>query len=97
MSRSRAVNSHYDLLGIPPHATEMEIRSAYGRDVLKLQESASDKVAQFRTALDAAFPPRRRTSASASGRPIPSIVPVKTNVLRGREKLKRTLAAWAQN
>jgi hypothetical protein len=34
----------------------MEIRSAYGRDVLRLQlESASEKVAQFRTALDAAF------------------------------------------
>jgi hypothetical protein len=55
MSRSRAVNSYYDLLGVPPHATEMEIRSAYGRDVLRLQESASDKVAQFRAALDAAF------------------------------------------
>jgi hypothetical protein len=55
MSRSRAVNSHYDLLGVPPHATELEIRSAYGRDVLRLQESASDKVAQFRAALDAAF------------------------------------------
>jgi curved DNA-binding protein CbpA len=49
------VNSYYDLLGVPPHATEMEIRSAYGRDVLRLQESASDKVAQFRAALDAAF------------------------------------------
>jgi DnaJ-like protein len=55
MSRSPAVNSYYDLLGVPPHATEMEIRSAYGRDVLHLQESASDKVAQFRAALDAAF------------------------------------------
>ena len=33
----------------------MEIRSAYGRDVLRLQESASDKVAQFRAALDMAF------------------------------------------
>jgi hypothetical protein len=50
------VNSYYDLLGVPPHATEMEIRSAYGRDVLRLQEQASDsKVAQFRAALDAAF------------------------------------------
>jgi hypothetical protein len=49
------VNSYYDLLGVPPHATELEIRSAYGRDVLKLQETASDKVAQFRAALDAAF------------------------------------------
>src|SRR5213592_4585367 len=55
MSRSRAVNTYYDLLGVPPHATELEIRSAYGRDVLRLQESASDKVAQFRAALDAAF------------------------------------------
>jgi DnaJ-like protein len=49
------VQSYYDLLGVPAHATEMEIRSAYGRDVLRLQESASDKVAQFRAALDAAF------------------------------------------
>ena len=49
------MNSYYDLLGVPPHATEMEIRSAYGRDVLRLQESASDKVAQFRAALDVAF------------------------------------------
>ena len=49
------MNSYYDLLGVPPHATEMEIRSAYGRDVLRLQESASDKVAQFRAALDTAF------------------------------------------
>src|SRR6266446_6354595 len=50
------MNSYYDLLGVPPHATEMEIRSAYGRDVLRLQELASDsKVAQFRAALDAAF------------------------------------------
>jgi hypothetical protein len=56
MSRSRDVNSHYDLLGVAPNATELEIRSAYGRDVLRLQESASDsKVAQFRAALDAAF------------------------------------------
>ena len=49
------MNSYYELLGVPPHATEMEIRSAYGRDVLRLQESASDKVAQFRAALDTAF------------------------------------------
>ena len=49
------MNSYYDLLGVPPHATELEIRSAYGRDVLRLQESTSDKVAQFRAALDAAF------------------------------------------
>ena len=50
------MNSYYELLGVPPHATEMEIRSAYGRDVLRLQEQASDsKVAQFRAALDAAF------------------------------------------
>lgn len=55
MARSRAVNSYYDILGVPPHATELEIRSAYGRDVLRLQESTSDKVAQFRVALDEAF------------------------------------------
>lgn len=50
------MNSYYELLGVPPNATEMEIRSAYGRDVLRLQEKASDsKVAQFRAALDGAF------------------------------------------
>jgi len=49
------VNSYYDLLGVPPNATELEIRSAYGRDVLRLQETTSDKVAQFRAALDGAF------------------------------------------
>jgi hypothetical protein len=49
------MSSYYELLGVPPNASEMEIRSAYGRDVLRLQEMASDKVAQFRAALDAAF------------------------------------------
>jgi hypothetical protein len=49
------MNSYYELLGVPPNATELEIRSAYGRDVLRLQESASDKVSHFRAALDAAF------------------------------------------
>jgi len=49
------MNSYYDLLGIPANATEMEIRSAYGRDVLRLQDMTSDKVAQFRAALDGAF------------------------------------------
>jgi hypothetical protein len=49
------MSSYYELLGVPPHATELEIRSAYGRDVLRLQEMTSDKVAQFRVALDAAF------------------------------------------
>jgi hypothetical protein len=60
------VNSYYELLGVPPNATELEIRSAYGRDVLRLQETASDKVAQFRAALDAAFAtlvdPEKRTA-----------------------------------
>ncbi|MGH2473150.1 MAG: DnaJ domain-containing protein [Candidatus Limnocylindria bacterium] len=49
------MNSYYELLGVPPNATELEIRSAYGRDVLRLQETTSDKVSQFRAALDAAF------------------------------------------
>jgi hypothetical protein len=50
------MTSYYELLGVPPNATELEIRSAYGRDVLRLNESASDnRVAQFRAALDAAF------------------------------------------
>src|SRR5256714_15626755 len=70
MSRSREVNSYYDLLGVPPHATELEIRSAYGRDVLRLQDTASDKVAQFRAALDAAFAtlvdPDKRTAYDAA-------------------------------
>jgi len=70
MSRSRTVNSYYDLLGVPPHATELEIRSAYGRDVLRLQETASDKVAKFRAALDAAFTtlvdPEKRSLYDAS-------------------------------
>jgi len=64
------MNSYYDLLGVPPNATEMEIRSAYGRDVLRLQENASDsKVAQFRAALDGAFAtlvdPAKRTAYDA--------------------------------
>src|SRR5437762_9000709 len=70
LSRSRDVNSYYDLLGVPPHATELEIRSAYGRDVLRLQDTASDKVAQFRAALDAAFAtlvdPDKRTAYDAA-------------------------------
>jgi curved DNA-binding protein CbpA len=49
------MSTYYDVLGVPQHATELEIRSAYGRDVLRLQELTSDKVAQFRVALDAAF------------------------------------------
>jgi len=65
------MNSYYDLLGVPPHATEMEIRSAYGRDVLRLQEAASNsKVAQFRAALDVAFAtlvdPTKRTAYDES-------------------------------
>jgi DnaJ domain len=49
------MSSYYDLLGVPPSASELEIRSAYGRDVLHLQNETSDKVVQFRSALDAAF------------------------------------------
>jgi hypothetical protein len=63
------MNSYYDLLGVPPNATEMEIRSAYGRDVLRLQETVSDKVTPFRAALDAAFAtlvdPAKRTEYDA--------------------------------
>jgi hypothetical protein len=64
------MNSYYELLGLRPDATEMEIRSAYGRDVLRLQETASDKVAQFRATLDAAFAtltdPEKRSAYDAS-------------------------------
>ncbi|HKC90132.1 MAG TPA: DnaJ domain-containing protein [Candidatus Limnocylindria bacterium] len=49
------MSTYYDLLGVARSATELEIRSAYGRDVVQLQNDASDKVGQFRAALDAAF------------------------------------------
>src|SRR5438034_12834 len=49
------MSSYYELLGVPQSASELEIRSAYGRDVLHLQNETSDKVAQFRAVLDAAF------------------------------------------
>lgn len=49
------MSTYYELLGVPRSATELEIRSAYGRDVMQLQNEISDKAAQFRTALDAAF------------------------------------------
>lgn len=64
------MGSYYDLLGVPPNASELEIRSAYGRDVLHLQAAASDKVAQFRAALDAAFAtlvdPEKRSAYDAA-------------------------------
>jgi len=49
------MSSYYELLGVPQSASEIEIRSAYGRDVLHLQNETSDKIAQFRAVLDAAF------------------------------------------
>ena len=86
MARSRAVNSYYDLLGVPPHATEMEIRSAYGRDVLRLQESASDsKVAQFRAALEH---PEERGPVLVCGRPHRALQlqPPRPTPARGRRR-----------
>lgn len=55
MSRSRALAGYYDLLGVPRNATEMEIRSAYGRDVLRLNESPPANAPQIRATLDAAL------------------------------------------
>ena len=49
------MSTYYELLGVPRSATELEIRSAYGRDVMQLQNEISDKATQFRVALDAAF------------------------------------------
>jgi curved DNA-binding protein CbpA len=49
------MTSYYELLGVPRNATELEIRSAYGRDVVHLQNEGPDKAAQFRATLDAAF------------------------------------------
>jgi len=55
VSRSRALAGYYDLLGVPRNATEMEIRSAYGRDVLRLNESPPANAPQIRATLDAAL------------------------------------------
>jgi len=55
VSRSRALAGYYDLLGVPRSATEMEVRSAYGRDVLRLNESPPANAPQIRATLDAAL------------------------------------------
>jgi curved DNA-binding protein CbpA len=63
------MGSFYDLLGVQPNATELEIRSAYGRDVLRLQESPTRNMEQIRATLDAAFAtlvdPARRAAYDA--------------------------------
>ena len=46
---------YYDLLGVPRDATEMEIRSAYGRDVLRLNDSPPANAPQIRATLDEAL------------------------------------------
>lgn len=49
------MGSYYDLLGLKPDATEMEIRSAYGRDALRLQNAAPANAAAIRATLDEAL------------------------------------------
>jgi len=49
------VAGYYDLLGVPRDATEMEIRSAYGRDVLRLNDSPPANAPRIRAALDEAL------------------------------------------
>jgi hypothetical protein len=49
------VAGYYDLLGVPRNAGEMEIRSAYGRDVLRLNESPPANAGQIRATLDEAL------------------------------------------
>ena len=46
---------YYDLLGVPRDATEMEIRAAYGRDVLRLNDSPPANAPRIRAALDEAL------------------------------------------
>ncbi|OLC19021.1 MAG: hypothetical protein AUH33_06430 [Chloroflexi bacterium 13_1_40CM_68_21] len=46
---------YYDLLGVPRNASEMEIRSAYGRDVLRLNDSPPANAGQIRATLDEAL------------------------------------------
>jgi hypothetical protein len=49
------VAGYYDLLGVPRNASEMEIRSAYGRDVLRLNDSPPANAGQIRATLDEAL------------------------------------------
>src|SRR6266550_972871 len=55
VSRSRPLAGYYDLLGVPRNATDMEIRSAYGRDVLRLNDSPPANAPQIRATLDQAL------------------------------------------
>lgn len=61
--------NYYELLGITPDATVIQIRSAYTRDLLGLEKSTSPNSARFRAALEEAvetlLDPEKRSAYDA--------------------------------
>ena len=61
--------NYYELLGLPPHATAIEIRAAYTRDLLGLERSIHPNAARFRAALneavDTLLDPEKRSAYDA--------------------------------